>query len=104
MIIMRDRRIGLFHILPLMLVLATYKTIWSPNWTTYTHNVRVFVISNDNCEYFSAKIIKMATFQARSQDFCVGGRFEQKVDLFLLFFLSVRGGGGCGSMLNRLCF
>ena len=32
--------------------------------------------------------------QARSQDFCVGGRFEQKVDLFVLFFLSVKGGGG----------
>ena len=24
----------------------------------------------------------------------MGSRFEQKVDLFLLFFLSVRGGGG----------
>ena len=41
--------------------------------------------------------------QARSQDFCVGGRFEQKVDLFVLFFLSVKG-GGCGGMLTRLCF
>ena len=30
--------------------------------------------------------------QARSQDFCEGGRFEQKVDLFLFFFLSVKGG------------
>ena len=30
--------------------------------------------------------------QARSQDVCVGGRFEQKVDLFVLFFLSVKGG------------
>ena len=30
---------------------------------------------------------------ARSQDFCVGGRFEQKMDLFLLFFLSVMGEG-----------
>ena len=34
------------------------------------------------------------SIQARSQDFCVGGHFEQKVDLFLLFFLSVGGGGG----------
>ena len=42
--------------------------------------------------------------QARSQDFCVGGRFEQKVDLFVLFFLSVKGGGGCGDMRTRLCF
>ena len=41
--------------------------------------------------------------QARSHDFCVGGRFEQKVDLFVLFFLSVKG-GGCGGMLTRLCF
>ena len=32
-----------------------------------------------------------------------GGRFEQKVDLFVLFFLSVKG-GGCGGMLTRLCF
>ena len=38
--------------------------------------------------------------QARSQDFCVGGRFEQKVDLFVLFFLSVKGGGGAGSCLR----
>ena len=44
LIIMRDRRLGLFHILSLMFVLATYKTICSPNWTTNTHNVRVFVI------------------------------------------------------------
>ena len=31
----------------------------------------------------------------------MGGRFEQKVDLFVLFFLSVKG-GGCGGMLTRL--
>ena len=30
--------------------------------------------------------------QTRSQDFCMGGRFAQNVDLFLLFFLSVREG------------
>ena len=41
--------------------------------------------------------------QARSQDFCVRSRFEQKVDLFLHFFLSVKG-GGCEGMLTRLCF
>ena len=27
----------------------------------------------------------------------MGGRFEQKVDLFVLFFLSVKGGGGTGA-------
>ena len=27
----------------------------------------------------------------------MGGRFEQKVDLFVLFFLSVKGGGGAGA-------
>ena len=44
LILIRNRRIGIFHILSLMFVLSTYKTIRSPNWTTNTHNVRVFVI------------------------------------------------------------
>ena len=55
----------------------------------------MYVYTLGNSDVYHYIIMKA---QARSQDFCVGGRLEQKVDLFIFFFLSVkRGGGGAGA-------